>query len=73
MPFTPSISVASSSVASSVSTTAAASSNIDHTTFMRYALQQAQQALGRDETPIGAILTHGSRIIARAYIMTEAL
>lgn len=44
-----------------------------HTFFMRQALDEAQQALQRDEVPVGAVIVCNDRIIARGYNLTETL
>lgn len=41
--------------------------------FMREALRQAQKALNAEEVPIGAVVVHSGRIIARAYNQVELL
>ncbi len=41
--------------------------------FMGKALQLAQQAFDEDEVPIGAIVVHKQRIIAKGYNQTERL
>ena len=41
--------------------------------FMGKALQLAQQALEEDEVPIGAVVVHNQRIIAKGYNQTEKL
>lgn len=41
--------------------------------FMRMALDEARQAFDEDEIPIGAIVTIGNKVIARAHNRTEAL
>ncbi|MDR3188279.1 MAG: nucleoside deaminase [Prevotellaceae bacterium] len=41
--------------------------------YMREALREALLAAGKDEVPVGAVVVHGSRIIARAHNLTEAL
>ncbi len=41
--------------------------------FMRQALAEATKALERDEVPIGAVIVHKRRIIARAHNLTETL
>lgn len=41
--------------------------------YMRQALVQAMQAYEADEVPVGAVIVHDGRIIARAYNMTEHL
>ena len=40
---------------------------------MREALIQAVKALEADEVPVGAVIVHGGRIIARAYNQRETL
>ena len=42
-------------------------------TFMREALRQAQKAFKAEEVPIGAVVVHGGRVIARAYNQVELL
>ncbi len=41
--------------------------------FMAEALKEAHEALRHDEVPIGAIITHGGRIIGRGHNLTETL
>jgi len=41
--------------------------------FMGEALRQAQRAYAADEVPIGAVITHKGRIIARAFNQVEQL
>lgn len=41
--------------------------------FMREALKEAQKAYKKDEVPVGAIIVHKNRIIARAYNQVETL
>jgi tRNA(adenine34) deaminase len=41
--------------------------------FMGEALRQARRALDADEVPIGAVITHGGKIIARAFNQVETL
>jgi len=41
--------------------------------FMGEALRQAQRAYAADEVPIGAVITHQGRIIARAFNQVEQL
>jgi tRNA(adenine34) deaminase len=41
--------------------------------FMREALKQAKTASGRDEVPIGAVVVHDNKIIAKAYNQVEML
>lgn len=38
---------------------------IDHTRFMREALREAEKALKRGDRPIGAVVVHWDRVIAR--------
>jgi tRNA(adenine34) deaminase len=44
-----------------------------HETFMRLALQEAQQAFLEDEVPVGAVIVHGQRVIAAAHNQREQL
>lgn len=41
--------------------------------FMKMAFQEAQNALDRDEVPIGCVIVSNDRIIARSHNLTEAL
>src|SRR5437870_1662968 len=41
--------------------------------FMGEALRQAHKALRAEEVPIGAVITHGGQIIARAFNQVETL
>lgn len=41
--------------------------------FMGEALRQAQRAYAAEEVPVGAVITHKGRIIARAYNQVEQL
>jgi tRNA(adenine34) deaminase len=41
--------------------------------FMREALRLAKKAYDKDEVPVGAIVVHQRKIIARAYNQTELL
>lgn len=41
--------------------------------FMKQALVEANYAFDRGEIPVGAVIVHSGRIIARAHNMTEAL
>jgi tRNA(adenine34) deaminase len=41
--------------------------------FMKEALKEAQKAYELDEVPIGAVIVHDNRIIARAHNLTERL
>ena len=36
-----------------------------HDDFMQIALEEAEQALREDEVPIGAVIVHDGRVIAR--------
>ncbi|MBN2578136.1 MAG: nucleoside deaminase [Pirellulales bacterium] len=40
---------------------------------MRLALEEAEQALKEDEVPIGAVIVHGERVVARAHNQREQL
>ena len=42
-----------------------------HETFMREALREAHEALGRDEVPVGAVLVQDGEIIARGRNRTR--
>jgi tRNA(adenine34) deaminase len=41
--------------------------------YMREALREALLASGKDEVPVGAVVVHNDRIIARAHNLTETL
>lgn len=41
--------------------------------FMREALKEAQKAFDADEVPVGAVLVHNNRIIARGHNQVELL
>lgn len=41
--------------------------------FMKQALQEAQNALGKNEVPVGAIVVAKGRIIAKSHNLTETL
>ena len=43
----------------------------DH--FMREAIRQARKAASQDEVPIGAVIVHEQKIIARAWNQVETL
>lgn len=45
----------------------------DHPYFMKEALKEAQKAFQKDEVPIGAVVVHNNKIIARAHNLTETL
>ncbi len=44
-----------------------------HSHFMQEAVKQARMALEKDEVPIGAVIVHDGRIIARAHNQVETL
>ncbi len=44
-----------------------------HNGFMQFALEEAQQALREDEVPIGAVIVHDGRVIARTHNQREQL
>ncbi|MCX5681080.1 MAG: deaminase, partial [Candidatus Omnitrophica bacterium] len=41
--------------------------------FMNEAIRQAQVAFSKDEVPVGAVIVHNKRIIARAHNQVEML
>ncbi len=41
--------------------------------FMAVALQQAEKAAAEDEVPVGAVIVHGSRVVAAAHNQRERL
>jgi tRNA(adenine34) deaminase len=41
--------------------------------FMKLALAEAQQALGKQEIPVGAVVVYNNTVIARAHNMVETL
>ena len=41
--------------------------------FMKEALKEAHKAYNKDEVPIGAVIVHNNRIIARSHNLTEML
>lgn len=41
--------------------------------FMRQAFKEAEIALNKDEVPVGAVIVHNNRIIARGHNLTETL
>lgn len=45
----------------------------DHVYFMKEALKEAQKAFQKDEVPIGAVVVHHNKIIARSHNLTETL
>lgn len=44
----------------------------DHEWFMHQALKEAEKALGKDETPVGAVIAKDGRIIARGHNEKES-
>ena len=44
-----------------------------HILFMREALKEARKAFDEDEVPVGAVIVHQNRIIARAHNQVERL
>ena len=46
---------------------------VDHESFMRQALVQAQRAFDVDEVPVGAIVVMHGKIIAKAYNQVQLL
>ena len=44
-----------------------------HEYFMREALKEAVKAFEAEETPVGAVIVHKNKIIARAHNLTETL
>jgi tRNA(adenine34) deaminase len=44
-----------------------------HDHFMRIALDEAEQALRENEVPVGAVIVHEGRLIARAHNQREQL
>jgi tRNA(adenine34) deaminase len=44
-----------------------------HEHFMRIALEEAEQALREEEVPVGAVIVHEGRVIARAHNQREQL
>ncbi len=46
---------------------------LSYTYFMQKALQEAQIAFEQGEVPVGAVITIGERIIAKAHNLTEKL
>lgn len=41
--------------------------------YMKIALQQAKEAMYKDEVPVGAIIVSNNKILAKAYNLTELL
>ena len=46
---------------------------MDDNYFMKQALIEAQKAFDQEEIPVGAVIVHNGRIIARSHNLTEAL
>ena len=46
---------------------------MDDNYFMKKALQEAQKAFDQEEIPVGAVVVHNGRIIARGHNLTETL
>jgi tRNA(adenine34) deaminase len=46
---------------------------MDDAHFMKYALQEAQNAMDEQEVPVGAVVVMNGKIIARGHNMTEKL
>lgn len=46
---------------------------LDDAYFMNEALKEAQKAFDKDEIPIGAVVVHQNKIIARSHNLTETL
>jgi len=44
-----------------------------HERFMQLALEEAEQAMREEEVPIGAVIVHDGRVIARAHNQREQL
>jgi tRNA(adenine34) deaminase len=44
-----------------------------HEHYMRLALEEAEQALKEEEVPIGAVIVHEDRVVARAHNQREQL
>lgn len=47
--------------------------NTTHEDFMKQALVEAEKAFYKDEVPVGAVVVHNNKIIARAHNLTEQL
>ncbi|GAW93635.1 tRNA adenosine(34) deaminase TadA [Calderihabitans maritimus] len=43
-----------------------------HREYMQQALVEAEKAFAKDEVPIGAVITYGDKIIARAHNLKES-
>ncbi|MBP7056145.1 MAG: tRNA adenosine(34) deaminase TadA [Candidatus Omnitrophica bacterium] len=46
---------------------------ISHDTYMEEALKEATKALDKDEVPVGAVIVHDGKIIARAHNQIKLL
>lgn len=44
---------------------------VDHEKFMHEAIKEAKKSLKNEDVPIGAVITHNGKIIARAYNKKE--
>jgi tRNA(adenine34) deaminase len=44
-----------------------------HEQFMHLALEEAEQALRENEVPVGAVIVHGEKVIARSHNQREQL
>src|SRR4051794_31089176 len=44
----------------------------DHAKFMRAALKEAEKAREKDEVPVGAVVVHQGKIIARGHNLRES-
>lgn len=44
-----------------------------HTTHMKYALKEAEKAFDSGEVPVGCVIIHDGKIIAKAYNQVETL
>lgn len=47
--------------------------DVEHQRFMEMALEEARAAMAEDEVPIGAVVVHEGRVIARAHNQREQL
>jgi tRNA(adenine34) deaminase len=44
-----------------------------HSHFMKLALDEAERAFREEEVPVGAVIVHGDRVVARAHNQREQL
>ncbi|MDD5361433.1 MAG: tRNA adenosine(34) deaminase TadA [Ignavibacteria bacterium] len=44
-----------------------------HSNWMKYALREAERAFDENEVPVGCVIIHGNRIIAKAHNQIEML